>query len=113
MAQERGSGIPEGMEVWSEEDLQELAKQRQGGALNIPEWKDDGSLMECSNCGYSLRPGWRECPVCDTPVGAKAAPKGAPKNAPETAPKNAPKEAPKEAPKSAGKAAPQAEKKDE
>lgn len=99
-AQERGTGIPDGMEVWTEEDLEKLAKERQGGSLNIPEWKDDGSLIECANCGYGLRQGWTECPVCDTPVGAKAAPKAAPKEAPKVAPKEAPKAAPKEAPKS-------------
>jgi len=70
-SQERGSGIPEGMEVWTEEQLQELAKERRGGALNIPEWKPDESLIECSNCGYSLRPGWTTCPICETPVGEK------------------------------------------
>ncbi|MFW9951774.1 MAG: hypothetical protein ACFFKA_16785, partial [Candidatus Thorarchaeota archaeon] len=67
-SKERGSGIPEGMEVWTEEQLQELAEKRRGGGLNIPEWKPDDSLTECSNCGYSLRPGWSTCPICDTPV---------------------------------------------
>ncbi len=70
-AEERGSGIPEGMEVWKEEDLQELAEKRRRGGLNIPEWQPDQEMPECSNCGYSLRPGWRKCPVCDTPVGEK------------------------------------------
>ena len=65
---ERGAGIPDGMEVWTEEDLQELAKQRSGGGLNIPEWEDQ-DFPECKNCGYSLRPGWEKCPICDTPVG--------------------------------------------
>ena len=64
---ERGSGIPEGMEVWTEEDLQELAKKRSGGGLNIPEWEDQ-VFPECKNCGYSLRPGWEKCPICETPV---------------------------------------------
>ena len=64
---ERGSVIPEGMEVWTEEDLQELAKKRSGGGLNIPEWEDQ-EFPECKNCGYSLRPGWEKCPICDTPV---------------------------------------------
>jgi hypothetical protein len=73
VAAERGSGIPEGMEVWTEDDLADLAKQRQGGGLNIPEWKDDGSVLECSKCGYGLRKGWTECPICGTPVGAKPA----------------------------------------
>lgn len=85
MASERGSGIPEGMEVWTEDDLDELKKSRQGGGLNIPEWKVDDELPECAKCGYTLRKGWSECPVCNTPVGgAPAAP--APKAAPAPAP---------------------------
>ena len=67
---ERGTGLPEGMEVWTEQELEELAKKRQGG-LDIPEWKVDENLKECVKCGYSLRPGWSRCPVCETPVGAK------------------------------------------
>ena len=69
LAEERGSGIPEGMEVWKEEDLQDLAEKRRRGGLNIPEWKPDQDMVECASCGYSLRPGWKKCPVCDTPVG--------------------------------------------
>jgi len=69
-AEERGSGIPEGMEVWTEDELQELARKRQAGGLNIPEWKPDQEMSECSNCGYSLRKGWSKCPVCDSPVGS-------------------------------------------
>ncbi len=69
-AGERGTGLPEGMEFWTEEELQELSKKRQGG-LDIPEWKLDDNMRECTKCGYSLRPGWSRCPVCETPVGAK------------------------------------------
>lgn len=69
-AAERGTTLPEGMEVWTEEELQELSKKRQGG-LDIPEWKVDESMKECAKCGYSLRPGWSRCPVCETPVGDK------------------------------------------
>ena len=64
----RSSGIPEGMEVWTEEELQNLAEKRRGGGLNIPEWKPDDDMLECQNCGYTLRPGWKKCPICDTPV---------------------------------------------
>jgi len=71
-AAERGSGLPAGMEVWKEEDLMELAKKRQGGTLDIPEWEADPEMNECGNCGYGLRKGWSECPICDTPVGTKA-----------------------------------------
>ncbi len=71
LAEERGSGIPEGMEVWKEEDLQELAEKRRRGGLNIPEWKPDEDMPECASCGYSLRPGWTKCPVCETLVGEK------------------------------------------
>lgn len=67
LAEKRGNGLPEGMEVWKEEELTELASKRQGG-LNIPEWKPDKKLNECSKCGYSLRPGWSKCPICETPV---------------------------------------------
>jgi hypothetical protein len=72
LAEERGSGIPEGMDVWKEEDLQELAEKRRRGGLNIPEWKRDQDMTECSSCGYSLRPGWTKCPVCDAIVGAES-----------------------------------------
>jgi len=58
------------MEVWTEEELHELSKKRQGG-LDIPEWKVDDSMKECAKCGYSLRPGWSKCPVCETPVDTK------------------------------------------
>ena len=71
LAEERGSGIPEGMEVWKEDDLQELAEKRRRGGLNIPEWKPNEDMPECASCGYSLRPGWTKCPVCETPVGEK------------------------------------------
>ncbi|MFX0042135.1 MAG: hypothetical protein ACFFAA_14190 [Promethearchaeota archaeon] len=66
-SEERGSSLPEGMEVWTEEELQELARKRQGG-LDIPEWKPDEDMRECSKCGYGLRPGWSKCPHCGTPV---------------------------------------------
>jgi len=71
LAEERGSGIPEGMDVWKEEELQDLAEKRRRGGLNIPEWQPDQDLTECASCGYSLRPGWTNCPVCDAPVGEK------------------------------------------
>lgn len=67
-SEDRGSGIPEGMDVWTEEELHELAEKRRGGGLNIPEWKPDEDMLECRNCGYALRPGWKKCPICDTPV---------------------------------------------
>jgi hypothetical protein len=69
LSEERGSGIPEGMEVWTEEELKELAEKRQGG-LNIPEWEPDPEMKECSKCGYGLRKGWTECPICGTPIDA-------------------------------------------
>jgi len=78
-AEERGSGIPEGMDVWKEEDLLDLAEKRRRGGLNIPEWQPDQDMSECSSCGYSLRPGWKKCPVCDTPVGEKASQEEEPK----------------------------------
>ncbi|MBN1801124.1 MAG: hypothetical protein JW891_06415, partial [Candidatus Lokiarchaeota archaeon] len=71
-SEQRSSGLPEGMEYWKEEELMELAKKRQGGTLDIPEWVPDPEMKECLNCGYSLRKGWDECPVCGTPVGQKA-----------------------------------------
>jgi len=73
LATERGPGIPEGMEVWTEEDLQELARKRQGG-LDIPEWKQEDNLPECPKCGYGLRKGWSECPICNTPINATSSP---------------------------------------
>ncbi len=79
---ERGTGLPEGMEVWTEEDLQELARKRQGG-LDIPEWEADKDMNECAKCGYTLRPGWSKCPICETPVGAKAEPEPIPQPIPE------------------------------
>jgi hypothetical protein len=72
-SEERGSGLPEGMEVWTEEQLQELARKRQGG-LDIPEWKPDKEMGECSKCGYGLRPGWSKCPICGTPVASEPIP---------------------------------------
>lgn len=77
LAEERGSGIPEGMEVWTAEELTELSKKRQGG-LDIPEWKPDDDMTECVKCGYSLRKGWSECPICETPVGSQVSPESAP-----------------------------------
>lgn len=68
LAKERTNGIPEGMEVWDERSLAELAKKRQGTGLEIPEWKPDPDLIECIKCGYSLRKGWSECPICGTPI---------------------------------------------
>ena len=68
--EQRNKGVPEGMEVWSEEELQKLAKKRQGGGLDIPEWKPDENMIECPNCGYTLRKEWAtdnkiQCPNCD------------------------------------------------
>ena len=100
-AAERGTGLPEGMEVWTEDDLQELSKKRQGG-LDIPEWEPDKEMGECSKCGYALRPGWSRCPVCQTPVGAKPEPQSdselepEPESEPEPDPSSEPKEEPKE-----------------
>ncbi|MBY9011271.1 MAG: hypothetical protein KGD70_02740 [Candidatus Lokiarchaeota archaeon] len=71
LAEERGSGLPDGMEVWKEDELLELAEKRRRGGLNIPEWQPDQDMSECSNCGYSLRPGWTKCPVCEAQVGEK------------------------------------------
>ncbi|MFX1379993.1 MAG: hypothetical protein ACFFA4_12960 [Promethearchaeota archaeon] len=82
-AAERSTGLPEGMEVWTEEELEELAKKRQGG-LDIPEWKVDESLQECVKCGYSLRPGWSRCPVCETPVDTKPESKKSEESKPES-----------------------------
>jgi len=73
LAEERGGGLPEGIEVWTEEELEELSRKRQGG-LDIPEWKPDQELAECSKCGYSLRKGWSECPICGTPIGSEPTP---------------------------------------
>jgi hypothetical protein len=69
---ERKSGIPEGLEVWSEEELKELAGKRQGAGLDIPEWKSDEEMGQCSKCGYSLRKEWDECPICGTPTNLEA-----------------------------------------
>ncbi len=77
LSEERGSGIPEGMDVWTEEELMKLAKKRKGG-LDIPEWKPDDDMTECVKCGYSLRKGWTECPICETPVGSQGSPESAP-----------------------------------
>ncbi|MFW9878279.1 MAG: hypothetical protein ACFFG0_34795 [Candidatus Thorarchaeota archaeon] len=90
-ATERGTGLPEGMEVWTEEELRELARKRQGG-LDIPEWKIDESLKECVKCGYSLRPGWTRCPICETPIDVKPEPENLEKSGPE------PSEEPKDQP---------------
>jgi len=73
LAEERGSTLPEGMEFWTEEELQDLARKRQGG-LDIPEWKPDEEMRECSKCGYGLRPGWSKCPICGTSVDSKSTP---------------------------------------
>jgi hypothetical protein len=70
LAEERQTSLPEGMEYWTEQELQELARKRQGG-LDIPEWKPDENMNECTKCGYALRPGWSKCPICNTPVDTK------------------------------------------
>jgi hypothetical protein len=59
--------------MWKESELEELTRKRQGG-LDIPEWEADKDMKECLKCGYSLRPGWSRCPVCETPVDAKIDP---------------------------------------
>ncbi|MFX1575098.1 MAG: hypothetical protein ACFFB0_20365 [Promethearchaeota archaeon] len=82
-AAERGTGLPAGMEVWTEEELQDLARKRQGG-LDIPEWEADKEMKECVKCGYSLRPGWSKCPICDTPVDAKIEPEPIPEQKQES-----------------------------
>lgn len=69
-AKSRESNLPEGMEMWDEEELKELAKKRQGG-IDMPEWEPDEEMKECTNCGYSLREGWTECPICGTAVGSE------------------------------------------
>jgi hypothetical protein len=69
-AKSRESNLPEGMEMWDEEELKELAKKRQGG-IDMPEWEPDEEMKECTNCGYSLREGWAECPICGTPAGGE------------------------------------------
>ncbi|HEY0089893.1 MAG TPA: zinc ribbon domain-containing protein, partial [Candidatus Lokiarchaeia archaeon] len=71
-AEERSAGVPEGMEVWTEKELEELARKRQGGGLDIPEWIPDSNLVECSKCGYSLKKSWTECPICGTKIASTA-----------------------------------------
>jgi len=80
---ERGAGLPAGMEVWTEEELHDLARKRQGG-LDIPEWELDKEMKECVKCGYSLRPGWSKCPVCDTPVDTQIEPEPSPESTQES-----------------------------
>jgi hypothetical protein len=92
----RRTGLPEGMEVWTEEDLHELARKRQGG-LDIPEWEPDKEMGECTKCGYALRSGWSRCPVCETPVGVKSEPKVEPEPELSQQPIPEPKEEPMEA----------------
>ncbi|MFW9785658.1 MAG: hypothetical protein ACFFFB_25470, partial [Candidatus Heimdallarchaeota archaeon] len=29
-------------------------------------------MKECVKCGYSLRPGWSKCPICESPVDAES-----------------------------------------
>ena len=61
--------------VWSEEELEEDYKKRMG-QIDIPEWKEEGSIV-CSKCGYTMAPGWDECPVCGGPPNKKVeAPSG-------------------------------------
>ena len=80
------------------EELHDLARKRQGG-LDIPEWKVDESMNECVKCGYSLRPGWSRCPVCETPVDAKPKPEPTEEPAPEPEPTEEPAPEPSEEPK--------------
>jgi hypothetical protein len=97
-AAERGAsgGLPPGMDVWTENELQEMAKSRtdgginlpvwteeelkklsksRQGALNLPEWKQPEDMKECEQCGYALRLGWDSCPICGWKVGTPPAPK--------------------------------------
>ncbi|MFX1312052.1 MAG: hypothetical protein ACFFHD_05520 [Promethearchaeota archaeon] len=82
-AAERGTGLPAGMEVWTEDELQDLARKRKGG-LDIPEWEVDKEMKECVKCGYSLRPGWSRCPVCDTPVNSQIEQESTPESTQES-----------------------------
>lgn len=68
LSKQRGTGIPEDMEVWDKEALRKLAEERKKGGLNIPKWKQDETLKECSQCGYALQANWKICPICKKPV---------------------------------------------
>jgi hypothetical protein len=71
LSEKRASGLPEGLEMWTEDELKDLAKKRSHGGLDIPEWEPEEDSKECSNCGYTLREGWDECPICGTEVKEK------------------------------------------
>ncbi len=68
VAKSRQPAVPLSMEVWTEEDLDKLKHERQKEGLKVTEWKEDEELKECPKCGYYLRKGWGECPICNTLV---------------------------------------------
>ncbi|MEJ2249746.1 MAG: hypothetical protein P8Y70_13400 [Candidatus Lokiarchaeota archaeon] len=70
LSKKRASGLPEGLEMWTEDELKDLAKQRSHGGLDIPEWHPEEDSKECIKCGYTLREGWTECPICGTATDA-------------------------------------------
>jgi len=53
--------------MWTEEEL-EKEKERRHGAFNIPEWKPDENTIDCPKCGYTCRPEWKLCPICNTQI---------------------------------------------
>lgn len=52
--------------TWTESELEEEHKRKMGTGMNVPDWIQDESLVQCPKCNYTCKIEWGTCPMCDT-----------------------------------------------